>query len=165
MEIYEKIEQIEASMRILNNVAAETGYTDAISRELDRLYDKQMQLEMEGWGVAYGKSEDAAIYVRDEFECGWFVTTKVNGKWDLVDFNHIEEAMKAFASFAREHKINTVFVKPQYLDSNNLKDIDQKADDYADHEAYWTACEIYNHYGDESALRRYYRSHDIEYDG
>ena len=154
-------EEIENRRNELEAEMAKVGYTDEIDKEWKELNDEEMQLEMKEYAIAIGRNGKVTIFVRDMYECGWAINTKVNGKWHYNEYTHIVDAMKAFAKFARENDIKTCLVDPFYLDIDNLKEIDRKADAYREEEDYSEAC-MASAYGDDSILERYNRKHGIE---
>lgn len=155
------LKEIENRRDELETEISKFGYTDEIQAEWKALYDEEMELEMKEFAIAVGRNGKVTIFVRNMYECGWAINTKVNDEWNYDEYTYIFDAMKAFAKFARENDIKTCLVDPYYLDIDNLKKIDQKFDAYREQEEYADAC-MASAYGDDSLMERYNRSHGIE---
>lgn len=161
---YKKIEDRRKELNILISAVDDENDPDfrRWQDEWKSLHDEEMNLDMKYYAIAAGQNEQATIFVRTMYECGWAICTKVNGEWDYNDGFTAVDAMKEFKRFAKEHRIKTVHVESWLLDIEALREIDKKHAEYADQEEYATACQLSEYYDDDSYLERYYRKHEEE---
>lgn len=153
-------EEIEARRDELEAMMSKVGYTDEINAEWKALYNDEMMLDIEN-AEAIAKDNDVIVFIKDMYECGYAINTKINGEWNYDEHTYAVDAMKKFAELARKHGVKKCLVSPKWLDRDYLEELDRKASAWRNEEEYADAC-MASAYGDDSLMERYNRKHGIE---
>lgn len=154
-------EEIENRRNEIEKEIAKVGYTDELEAEWKNLLDEEMNLEMKKFAVAVARTSKVTIFVRSIYEFGYALNIKANGEWEFSDGYTACEAMKKFADLARKHNVKMCLVRPEWLDINYLKELDDEDRKWREQEAYADAC-MASAYGNDSLMERWEREHGIE---
>ena len=159
MMTYEEIEKRRAELE--HELTEKPDYTEELMKEWWKLYDAEMELNMEN-AIASARNGNDLVFFNDAGEIGYAMYMKKNGEWDYEECHTAVHAMKLFKKTAKEIKAKKCLVTTNWLDAKHVEEIDRQRAEYERQERYSDAC-MASAYGDDSLMKRYEDGVEADY--